>query len=124
MRITVVQFLSPVTATAVFEFFVLGLILMWLYSLGPWIHPANLKVILTFVFRLYRKNKTVDDLSALDISRLFRTRRGEPAFTWIQRIQSSEIYAQVVGSPFYGSLVTGGLFAFLLIALLMVTSHL
>src|SRR5215467_11644156 len=58
LRSTVVAFVpSTLTVTAVFEFFVLGLILMWLYYLGPWVHPANLKVILTFVFRLYRKNK-------------------------------------------------------------------
>ena len=54
-----------------FEYFLLGLILMWVYNLGPWLHPTNLIVIFTFIFSLYRKNKTTEDLSAEDIGRLF-----------------------------------------------------
>jgi hypothetical protein len=123
MKITLVGFApSALTATATFEYFVLGLILMWLYYLGPWLHPTNLKVILTFIFRLYRQNKTVDDLSAEDISRLFPPKAQVNASNPTQSARSSRIYARIERSSFFGPLLLGSIFAFVLIALLLITS--
>jgi hypothetical protein len=122
MRVTVVRFATlPLTATVMFEYFLMGLILMWLYNLGPWIHPTNFKVILTFIFRLYRKNKSVDDLSAYDIGSLFPPQTEDLAFTF-RGVQSSRTFARIERSSFLGPLFLGSIFAFVLTALLMLTS--
>ena len=108
----------PVEVTSIFEFFILGLILMWTYKLGPWFRPTNLIVIFTFIFRLYRKNKTLDDLSAEDISRMFpheSTFLGGP-------VRLTRVLTGIRGSPVLGSLLVGICFAGLLIALLVISS--
>jgi hypothetical protein len=122
MRVTLVGFApSTLTVMADLEFFALGLILMWLYHLGAWLHPANFKVILTLVFRLYRQNKTMNDLSAAEIGRLFPARRDRSTFTLAQRIQSSGIYVRIEDSHSFESLLTGSTFAILLSTLLWLT---
>lgn len=112
---------APLTAIAVFEYFLIGLILMWLYNLGPWINPTNLAVIFTFIFRLYRKNMTLDDLSAQEISRLFPD---EPDFALASKGDVSlwRLYRWIARSPVLGSLIVGSVFAALMVGLLLITS--
>jgi hypothetical protein len=119
-------------ATSMFEYFLLGLIFMWFYSLGPWLQPTNLKVILTFVFRLYRKGKVLGDLSAEEISRLFPRRRDGQISTLKEHSNRSRISALIemiegsaaFGSLTVGALTVGALFAFFLVALLVMASFL
>ncbi len=117
--------MPPLVATTMFEYFLLGLILMWLHSLGPWLQPTNLKVILTFVFRLYRKGKVVGDLSAEEIRSLFPSRRDGQTSALSERPNPSRI-SVLVGmletSAIFGSLTVGALFAFFLVALLVIAS--
>jgi hypothetical protein len=109
---------TPLIATTIFEYFLLGLIIMWLYNLGPWLHPTNLLVIFTFTFRLYRKNKTVDDLSAEEIGRLFP---GEGLVTgWSAAL--TPMFLRIRRSPVLGSLLLGSLFAVLMVGLLVASS--
>jgi len=113
--------LAPLTASAMFEYFVLGLILMWMANLGPWLNPTNLSVIFTFIFRLYRKNRSIDDLSAHEINRLFP--EGEDAAfpsSRLARIMSLRL--RIKRSPVLGSLMIGATFAALMVALLLLTS--
>ena len=124
-RITFVGFtFPPVVATTMFEYFLLGLIFMWFYSLGPWLHPTNLKVIFTFIFRLYRKNKVLGDLSADEIRRLFPVRRLGRSSALNDHPRPSLISAligMITGSVIFGSLAVGTLFAFFLVALLLIS---
>jgi len=62
---------TQLTATVIFEYFFLGLLLMWAFNLGPWLNPKNFAVIFKLIFRLYRKNMSADDLSAEEIGRMF-----------------------------------------------------
>ncbi len=109
---------APLTATVSFEYFLLGLLLMWLYSLGPWLNPTNLSVIFVFLFGLYRKRRTVDDLSAGEIRRLFpeeedvASHRGTLWWLWA-------IYLQLKRSPVTGSLIVGAVLASLVLAPLL-----
>ena len=112
----------PLIGTALFEFFLLGLVLMWIYNLGPWLHPTNLKVIFTFVFRLYRKQRNMDDLSAEEIGRLFPERNKEKKLTLAERLSPSSIYASMEGSPVIGPLAAGLLLAVFFVLLLKVTA--
>jgi len=112
---------APLTAGVMFEYFVLGLILMWLYNLGPWLHPTNFAVIFTFIFRLYRNNKTLDDLSAHEINRLF-PEDGDPASTRKGHARLWRLRLRITRSPVLGSLVLGSTFAALMVALLLITS--
>ena len=111
---------TPVMATTVFEYFILGLILMWLYSLGAWLQPTNLIIIFTFIFRLYRRNKTVDDLSAEEIGRLFPDGVSETGFRGSLR----RTILGIRGSPVVGSLLLGSSLAVLMVALLLASSQL
>jgi hypothetical protein len=109
---------TPLLATTIFEYFLLGLILMWLYNLGPWVQPTNLIVISTFLFRLYRKNKTVDDLTAEEFGRLFPHEILVPG--WRGRL--TPVLLRVRRSPVLGSLLLGSLFAVLMVGLLVMSS--
>jgi len=121
MRLTFIGFTpASLTAAAVFEYFLLGLILMWVYKLGPWLHPTNLIVIFTFIFRLYRKNKTIDDLSAEEIGRLFPF--DEDSTSSHERATLAKLYRRVRQSPVIGSLLLGSLLAAFMIVLLLITS--
>jgi hypothetical protein len=106
---------AQLTATVICEYFMFGLILMWVFNLGPWLDPRNLLVIFTFIFRLYRKNLTTDDLSAQDISRLFPEYDPEHA----ERSVVSMLYHRVMHSPVLGSLILGSLLAVLTVAPLL-----
>ena len=112
---------APLTATAFFECFLFGLILMWVYSLGPWLHPTNLTVIFTFIFRLYRKNKTLNDLSPQELNRLF-PEGDDPALTPSVQARLWRLFLRMRGSPVLGSLILGSSFAALLVALLLIAS--
>jgi hypothetical protein len=112
---------APLAATASFECFLLGLAVMWTYQLGPWLHPTNLIVILTFIFRLYRKNKTLDDLSPLEINRLFPVDEG-PGSSSDGRAKLWRLFDRIRLSPVLGPLSLGASFAALLVALLLVAS--
>jgi hypothetical protein len=112
---------ASLTATAMFEYFLLGLILMWLYKLGPWLHPTNLVVIFTFIFRLYRKNMTLNDLSAEEICRLFPQDK-DPVFALKDHAVLSRLYLRIRRSPVMGSLLLGASFAAFLVALLLIMS--
>ncbi len=112
---------APLTAMAFFEWFLLGLILMWVYSLGPWLHPTNLAVIFTFIFSLYRNNKTLDDLSPKELNDLF-PEKGDPAETPKAQALLWGLYTRIKGFPVIGSLVLGSTFAALLVALLLIAS--
>lgn len=111
---------APLTATAIFEYFLLGLILMWVYNLGPWLLPSNLIVIFKLIFRLYRKNRSMDDLSAQEISRLFPDE--ESQFHSGKLAILSGLYLHIRRSPVLGSLMLGSAFAAIMVALLLVTS--
>lgn len=112
---------TPLTATAVFEYFLLGLILMWAYNLGPsWLHPTNLIVIFTLVFKLYRKNMTLDDLSAQEIGRLFPEE--DPGLDTGKEAILSRVYLRIRRSPVLGSLMLGSSLAALMVALLLLTT--
>ena len=106
---------AQLTAAVIFEYFVFGLILMWVFNLGPWLDPRNLLVIFTFIFRLYRKNVTTDDLSAEDIGHLFPEDDSERA----ERSVVSMLYHRVTHSPVLGSLILGSLLAVLTVAPLL-----
>jgi hypothetical protein len=122
MRLTSVGLMSAsLTAAGMFEYFLLGLILMWVYSLGPWLHPTNLLVIFTFIFRLYRRNMTIDDLSAEEIGRLFPTHNENPASAEEHPVLE-RLYRRIRQSPVLGSLVVGSSFAAFMILLLLITS--
>jgi hypothetical protein len=122
MRLTSLGFTpASLTAAAMFEWFLLGLILMWLYNLGSWLHPTNLIVIFTFIFRLYRKNKTIDDLSAEDIGRLFPFSDEDP--TSAQKHSTlARLYRWIRHSPVIGSLLVGLSLAAFMILLLLATA--
>ena len=109
---------SPLIATTAFEYFLLGLVVAWVFNLGPWLQPTNLAVIFTFIFRLYRKHKTVDDLSAEEIGRMFphRISAGKGDGTLVR------IFVRIRQSPILGSLFLGSCFAAFLLALLLVSS--
>jgi hypothetical protein len=62
---------TQLSASVAFEYFLFGLVLMWAFSLGSWLNPKNFAIIYTLIFRLYRKNMTVDDLSPEEMGRLF-----------------------------------------------------
>jgi hypothetical protein len=109
------------TATAMFEYFLLGLILMWFYNLGPWLHPTNLIVIFTFIFRLYRKNKTLNDLSAEEIGRLF-PKDENPVFSLRHYARLSRLYLRIRQSPVIGSLLLGASLAAFMVTLLLIMS--
>jgi len=111
---------AQLTATVIFEYFVLGLILMWAYNLGAWLHPANFTIIFTLIFRLYRKNKTVEDLSAQELGRLFPEEDSKPDNFVIAAM--SRLYLRVKRSPVLGSLIVGSLFAAMMVALLVLAS--
>ena len=111
---------TPVMATTVLEYFILGLVLMWLYILGDWLQPTNLIVIFTFIFRLYRRNKTLDDLSAEEIGRLFPDGVSERGL----RGSLQRTLLRVRRSPVVGSLLLGSFFAVLMVAMLVISSHL
>jgi len=120
MRLTSVGF-TPTSVTAAFEYFLLGLILMWVYKLGPWLHPTNLIVIFTFVFRLYRKNMTMDDLNAEEIGRLFPFHSQDRDSTH-GRTRVARLYLRLRQSPVIGSLLLGASLAAFMILLLLITS--
>jgi len=111
---------TALTVTVIFEYFLLGLILMWVYRLGSWLYPANFVVIFTFIFRLYRKNKTMGDLSAQEIRRLF-PRDGAASDTSRRNIPT-RLYLRIRNSPVLGSLMFGSLLATLMVALLLLTT--
>jgi len=96
---------SQFTATVIFEYFLIGLILMWVYNLGPWLHPSNLTVIFTFIFRLYRKNMTLGDLSAQEIGRMFPADEPPSGAGW--RSVPSRLYFWMRRSDVLGSLALG-----------------
>lgn len=112
---------APLAATASFECFLLGLVIMWVYQLGPWLHPTNLIVILTFIFRLYRKNKTLDDLSPLEIYRLFPA-DDEPGSSSPGEVALWRLFTRIRRSPVLGPLTLGASFSALLVALLLIAS--
>lgn len=105
-------------AISAMEFFMLGLALMWRYNLGAWLYPTNLLVIFTFIFRLYRKNKTVDDLSAEELWRLFP----DPESTTSTKSPVGKVLAFLRRSPVLGSLLIGCCLALFLVSLLIVGS--
>jgi hypothetical protein len=111
---------AQLTAMVTFEYFLLGLILMWACNLGPWLHPTNLGVIFTLIFRLYRKNKTMDDLSAQEIGRLFPEKEPEPNTGW--KALLPRFYLWLRRSPVIGSLILGSVLATLMVALLLLAS--
>jgi hypothetical protein len=100
------------------EYFLLGLALMWRYNLGAWLYPTNLLVIFTFIFRLYRKNKTVDDLSAEELGRLFPG----PGSAANAKSLSAKVLAFLRRSPVLGSLLIGCCLALFLVSLLIIGS--
>jgi hypothetical protein len=112
---------APLTATAFFEWFLLGLILMWVYSLGAWLQPTNLAVIFTFIFRLYRKNKTLEDLSPQELNRLFPEKEDHVSILNGQ-VVLWRLFIRIRRSPVLGSLILGSSLAILLIALLLMAS--
>jgi hypothetical protein len=123
MAFTVRDFIvRPLFATALFEYFLLGLILMWLYNLGAWLHPTNLKVIFTFIFRLYRKNKNLEDLSAEEIGRLFPAKGEARGMNLVERLSPSKLYASLEDSRVFGPLVVGSLFSMFLVLLLAISA--
>lgn len=111
---------AQLTATVIFEYFLLGLILMWAYNLGAWLHPANFTIIFTLIFSLYRKNKTVEDLSAQELGRLFPGEDSKPDSGIFAAM--SRLYLQMRRSPVLGSLMLGSLFAAMMVALLLLAS--
>jgi hypothetical protein len=111
---------AQLTATVIFEYFLLGLILMWAYNLGPWLHPTNLTVIFTFIFRLYRRNMTIDDLSAQEINRLFP--KEDPKFDAGVKTVLSRLFLRIRRSTVLGSLILGSVLAALMVALLVLAS--
>lgn len=108
---------AQLTATVIFDYFLLGLILMWVYNLGPWLHPTNLVVIFTFVFRLYRKNMTMDDLTPRDIGRLFPEEDAELSSG--RRSLLTRLFLRMRRSAVLGSLVLGSVLATLMVGLLL-----
>ena len=108
------------TATVTFEYFLLGLILMWACNLGPWLHPTNLLVIFTLIFRLYRKNMTMDDLNAQEIGRLFP--EADSGVDTGGKAILSRLYSRMVRSPVLGSLFLGSVLAALVVVLLLLAS--
>lgn len=111
---------TQLTVTVAFEYFLLGLILMWAWHLGPWLYPLNLVVIFTFIFRLYRKNMTTNDLSAHEISQLF-PEEDAPSDASGQ-VSFSRIWLWARRSPILGSLMLGAALAALIVVLLLVAS--
>jgi hypothetical protein len=111
---------ARLTATVIFEYFLLGLILMWAYNLGPWLHPTNLIVIFTLIFRLYRNNLTMDDLSAQEIGRLFP--EDDPELDTGGKAILSRLYLRIRRSSVLGSLILGLVLAALMVALLLLAS--
>jgi hypothetical protein len=112
---------TSLTVTAMFEYFLMGLILMWVYKLGPWLHPTNLLVIFTFIFSLYRKNRTLDDLCPEEIGRLFPSQKEGPAFIQ-EHARFEQLYLRIRRSPVLGSLLLGASSAAFMIILLLITS--
>jgi hypothetical protein len=109
---------AQLTVTVIFEYFMFGLILMWVFNLGPWLDPRNLLVIFTFIFRLYRKNVTTDDLTAEDFGRLFPEddleHTGQSAVT--------RLFYRLRHSSVLGSLILGSVLAVLTVAPLILAS--
>jgi hypothetical protein len=111
---------AQLTVTVIFEYFLLGLILMWAYNLGPWLHPTNLTVIFTLIFRLYRRNMTMDDLSAQEIGRLFP--KEDPKLDTGVKATLSRLFLRIRRSTVFGSLILGSVLATLMVALLVLAS--
>ena len=111
---------TELTATVIFEYFLLGLILMWAYNLGPWLHPTNLTVIFTFIFRLYRKNMTTGDLSAQEIGRMFPGDDSPAEHGWKSLPQRTYLWFR--RSNALGPLVVGSGLGVLIVALLIIAS--
>ena len=112
---------TQLMATVVFEYFLLGLILMWAYNLGPWLHPTNLAVIFTFIFRLYRKNKTTEDLSAQEIGSMFPDEDSASAGGW--RSIPHRLYLGIRRSTALGSLVLGSAFGAMMVSLVLIAAR-
>jgi hypothetical protein len=108
------------TASVAFEYFLLGLILMWACNLGAWLRPTNLVVIVTLIFGLYRKNKTMDDLSAQEIGRLFPENDSVPVTG--RKVIFSRAYQRMRRSRVLGPLVLGSVLAALVVTLLLLAS--
>jgi len=111
---------TQLTATVIFEYFAFGLILMWAFNLGPWLNPRNFAVIFTFIFRLYRKNMTVDDLSADEIGRLFPERA--PRFDSSAQITFWGRLWRAMNSPIFEFLVLGTVAASLMVVVPLLMS--
>lgn len=109
--------LEPMVATVSFEFFLLGLVLMWPFALGPWLQPRNLVVIFTFVFTLYRKNRAVSDLSAEEIRYLFPRSPSDAR----GRDPLARFRVALRQSPVIASLALGCCLAVLIVGLLLLT---
>jgi hypothetical protein len=109
---------AQLTVTVIFEYFMFGLILMWVFNLGPWLDPRNLLVIFTLIFRLYRKNVTADDLSAEDISRLFP--EDDPDLAGQSIV--TRLFHRARHSAVLGSLILGSLLAVLTVVPLLLAS--
>jgi len=115
-----VNIASQLTETVIFEYFLLGLILMWGINLGPWLQPTNLIVIFTFIFRLYRKNKTTDDLSAQEIGRMFPSE--DSSSETGRRSIPIRLYLRMRRSAPLGSLVLGSVLGALMVTLILLSS--
>jgi hypothetical protein len=78
-------------------------------------------VIFTFIFRLYRKNKTLDDLSPQELNRLFPEKEDHVSIINGQ-VVLWRLFIRIRRSPVLGSLILGSSFATLLVALLLMAS--
>lgn len=113
-----VHLATQLTATLVVEYFLVGLILMWAFNLGSWLHPTNLMVIFTFIFRLYRKNLTTGDLSAQEIGRMFP--EDPPSTGW--RLAPMRVYLGLRRSTPVASLLLGTGLAGMMVAILLMAA--
>ncbi len=86
------------------EYFLVGLVITWPISLGSWYQLANRRVITIFVFKLYRKNKTTEDLSTQDLCALFPDDRVPSDITLKSLMNSIKKCAVMRWLPFFASL--------------------
>jgi hypothetical protein len=70
---------------------------------------------------LYRKNKTLNDLSPQELNRLF-PEGDDPALTPSVQARLWRLFIRMRGSTVLGSLILGSSFAALLVALLLIAS--
>lgn len=110
---------APLTMKSVggvVDYFILGLILMWIFYLRNWLQPTNFKVLVKVLFRLYRKEKSLQELSAVEFKDMFIF--GE-RFPSVLVEPFYRIYARIERSTVLGSLIMASLLALFVVGLLL-----